>query len=246
VVPAPSLLALAMMLAAAPAYAATSSCTDCHFVSLREPWPEHLADWDLSAHGRERVGCEKCHGGDADRYEAFLAHQGVLHSSNPASPVHRRNVAKTCGGCHAGPFVAFQASRHFELLGAGGEDAPTCLTCHGAVAARLPSPKALAASCNRCHGEGKAAGRAERAARARLLLEEVCATRKQLESARRLFRRVADPDRRRRLERDYQQAQVPLTQAIHAGHRFVYDELEERLAVARRRTEALRAALAGR
>jgi hypothetical protein len=29
------------------------------------------------------------------------------------------NLPKTCGACHAGPFVAFQESRHFALLQAG-------------------------------------------------------------------------------------------------------------------------------
>lgn len=238
-----SLLALAASLAAAPAFA-QSRCADCHLANGGEPWPQHQMDWDLSAHARKGVGCEKCHGGDATTFESLLAHQTVLNSSNPASPTHRQNIPKTCGRCHPGPDVAFQQSKHHELLRAGEEKAPTCLTCHGAVAARLPSPKGLAGTCNGCHGEGKASPHPERAARAKLLLEAVHTTREQLDAARALIKRVPDAARRHRLEETYEQARGPLTQAVHAGHRFVFDDLEERLAVARQRTEALLAELA--
>jgi hypothetical protein len=239
-----SFLALAAALAVAPAFAQGNRCADCHLANGGEPWPDHQTDWDLSAHGRKGVGCEKCHGGDATSFESFLAHQSVLNSANPASPTHRQNIPKTCGRCHPGPDVAFQQSKHHELLRSGDPKVPTCLTCHGAVSARLLSPKALAGTCNGCHGEGKAAPRPERAARAKLLLEEVHATREQLGAARTLIRRVPDGARRHRLEEVYEQAQGPLTQAVHAGHRFVFDDLEERLAVARRRTDALLAELA--
>jgi hypothetical protein len=232
------------MLASAPALRATSRCADCHFARQGAPWPAHLLDWDLSAHGRAGVGCEKCHGGDAGTFEAFAAHQGVLHSNNPASPTHRQNLPKTCGSCHPGPYVAFQDSKHHELLRAGDERGPTCYTCHGAVAARLLPPKSLAGTCNGCHGEGKAVPRPERAVQARLLLEDVHAVRGQLKAAHALIRRVRDADRRHRLEEAYEQAQGPLTQAVHAGHRFVFDGLSERLAVARRHTDALLAELA--
>jgi hypothetical protein len=238
------LLALGVMLASAPALAATNRCADCHFARRGSPRPAHLLDWDLSAHGRAGVDCEKCHGGDASTFEAFAAHQGVLHSTNPASPRHRQNLAKTCGGCHPGPYVAFQDSKHHELLSAGDERGPTCQTCHGAVAARLLPPRSLAGTCNGCHGEGKVAARPGRAAQARLLLENVHAVRDQLKAAHALIRRVRDTARRQRLEEAYEQAQRPLTQAVHAGHRFAFDGLEERLGVARPRTDALLAELA--
>jgi hypothetical protein len=190
------------------------------------------------------VGCEKCHGGDTKSLEPELVHVGVLRSSNPASPTHRANLPETCGRCHPGPYAAFQQSRHHELLRGGDTKVPTCAACHGANAARLPSPKLLAATCDGCHGDGKAAPRPERAARARLLLEQVAATRGDLEAAQALIRRVGDAARRHRLEEAYEQAQGPLTQAVHAGHRFVYDDLEQRLALARQRSDALLAALA--
>jgi len=40
--------------------------------------------------------------------------------------------------------------------------------------------------------------------------------------------------------------EVPLTRAVNAGHRFVYDELRENLAVAQRRVEAVLSTLANR
>jgi hypothetical protein len=79
------------------------------------------------------VGCEKCHGGDATTFEPFLAHQGILNSMNPASPINRRNLSATCGTCHAGPFVAFQKSQHFALLNKGD----TGVACVRRVTARL-------------------------------------------------------------------------------------------------------------
>jgi hypothetical protein len=42
-----------------------------------------------------------------------------------------------------------------------------------------------------------------------------------------------------RLDEAYRQAEVPLTEAMRAGHEFVYDELKERLQVTRQRIEAL-------
>lgn len=56
--------------------------------------------------------------------------------------------------------------------------------------------------------------------------------------------RVTDKARRTQLDAAYQQANVPLVQAVQAGHQFEYDELKERLSVARQRLEALLAQLA--
>jgi hypothetical protein len=50
---------------------------------------------------------------------------------------------------------------------------------------------------------------------------------------------VADPGRRQRLEEQYQQAEVPLVQAVQSGHSFVFEAIVERREVARSRAEAL-------
>ena len=77
-------------------------------------------------------------------------------------PVDMKSAALACGSCHVGPFVAFQDSKHYELLKAGDRNVPTCVTCHGNVAASVPSPKAVEARCDRCHGTKGVAPRPDR------------------------------------------------------------------------------------
>lgn len=233
-------------LSLAPALPAVgqSRCADCHFANLTAPARDHLQAWDRSAHSRNNIGCEKCHGGDATTFEAFQAHRNILNSANPASPANRRNLPVTCGTCHAGPFVAFQSSRHFALLQEGNLDVPVCTTCHGPVGARRPSPKTLEAECRRCHGPKGMASQPERAEAARTLYEAVNELRGLLDAAKPLISHITDKTRRNELEAMYQQTQVPLTEAVQAGHEFVYDNLKERLATARKRTEALLGQLA--
>jgi nitrate/TMAO reductase-like tetraheme cytochrome c subunit len=224
---------------AAPAAAQQSNCADCHVSRPEAPNTAHLADWDHSAHSRNNVGCEKCHGGDPSTFESFLAHRGVLNSANPSSPVNRRNVTTLCGTCHAGPFVAFQESQHFALLQKGDDRVPVCTTCHSAAGSVRPSARALEAECRRCHGPNGIAPRVERAEAARTMYDALHETRDVLKSARSMVNRVDDKRRRAELEEAYQQAEIPLIQATQAGHEFKYDNLKERLAVARQRLEAL-------
>lgn len=217
-----------------------SRCADCHFANPETiPAPDHLYDWDRSAHRRGNVGCEACHGGDASTFESTLAHRGILGSGNPASPTHRGNIPRTCGSCHPGPFTNFQQSQHYALLTGGDRDVPVCVTCHGDVAANLLSPGALEKRCDRCHGDDGLAPRPGRAADARALMEGASDVRESLRAAQQLIRRIRDPARRAELEEDYAQAEVPLIQARQAGHRFVFDALEERLGVARQRAADL-------
>jgi hypothetical protein len=157
----------------------------------------------------------------------------------PSSPTREWNLPKTCGVCHAGPYTEFQRSRHYEVLRSGDNRAPTCSTCHGDVGAYLLSPKALEARCNECHGPGKTAPRPESGARARILLEGIKEVRESLNAAQSLIRRVKDTDRKTQLQAALEQAQVPVIEAANAGHAFTFDNVEERLGVARERTAAL-------
>jgi hypothetical protein len=65
-----------------------------------------------------------------------------------------------------------------------------------------------------------------------------------MKTVRSLVNRVNEKPRRTQLDEAYQQAEVPLIQAVQAGHQFAYDDLKERLSVARQRIEALLAQLA--
>ena len=233
-------------LAAMPVAAQGSRCADCHIANLNTAganWTgfaiKHLQDWDRSPHETHNVGCEKCHGGNASSFEPFLAHQGMLHAQNPASPVNRANLPKTCGTCHTGPFVSFQKSRHYALLGQADSRGPTCTTCHSEVAAMLLSPRALESQCNACHGPGKPQARPERAAEARLLMTEVTAVRSTLSLTRSIIKRITDKTARASFDEAWRQAVVPLIEARNAGHEFVFDNLKERLERAKARADAL-------
>jgi hypothetical protein len=224
---------------AVPAVAQQSRCADCHFSRPEAPDPDHLADWDRSAHARNNIGCERCHGGDATTFESMVAHRGVLNSTNPASPVNRRNLSATCGACHTGPLIAFRKSQHFALLEKDDNRVPVCSTCHGAVGSRRPSARALETQCAQCHGPNRIAPRPERAEAARTLYDALHESRDQMKMVKTLVGRVTDKPRRTQLEGAYQQADVPLIEAVQAGHEFLYDALKERLSVARKRIDAL-------
>ena len=71
------------------------------------------------------------------------------------------------------------------------------------------------------------------------MIEGIVDVRESLEAARSLLDQVRDDTRRADLEEAYIQAEVPLIQAAQAGHRFVFDQLSERLAVARQRAADL-------
>jgi hypothetical protein len=193
----------------------------------------------MSSHSRNDVGCEKCHGGNPTTVESFLAHQTIVRGRGLDSPVIPRNLPRTCGVCHQGPFVEFQTSKHYLLLLNGDPLAPTCSTCHGTVETILLSPKGLESQCNECHGRGKKDARPEYGANARILLTQVRDTRAMLDSVKPLIKRVKDETLRASLQYDYDQALVPLKEAVYAGHTFVFENLEERLTVARDRADTL-------
>lgn len=236
-------LALVLFVIAAEALSAQgSSCAGCHFANPDAPG--HLYEWERSPHGRNSVGCESCHGGDASSFDLLPAHSTVLNSHNPASPVNRRNLPRTCGACHAGPFVAYQSSRHYALLQEGNQETPVCTTCHSEVAGRLLSPSRLEARCSRCHSEGRDGGHPEFPGQARSLMESIEEIRAMLDEAQPLIRRIRNAQRREGYENQFEQAEIPLIEAVRAGHSFAFEALVERRETARRRAEALIESLA--
>ena len=231
----PAVAACVFALATGPAAAQASfgRCAECHFANLLDvPGAAHLSEWERSAHARHGVGCERCHGGDPTTVHPVEAHRGVLDSRNPASPVNRAVLPATCGACHSATLKAFGRSRHAALLAHGDAGAPTCSTCHGAMTARVPSPRVLEAQCARCHpspapGEGDAHAAA-------VLLSDVDHLALDLASVDWLLGGVRDSARRHELEGARAKAGEALTGVADAVHAFD-------LTLARQRADALRA-----
>lgn len=232
------------MLAGAAA-AQESQCADCHFAHPSPAWA-HLSNWEISAHGRQDVGCESCHGGNARTWNVSEAHRGILSGVNPASPTHIANLPRTCGSCHTEQFAAFETSRHAALLAEGDLQAPNCSTCHTDAGAYLLSSRGLRRACQRCHGEGKRAPATGRAELAQDLHLQVRAVRELSDSAGRIVRRVRDQERGAALQLELARAVEPLTEAVQVAHSFSFDRFEELVAESRRRHEALLERLANR
>ena len=97
-----------------------------------------IASFERSVHGAalangnaQSATCVDCHGS---------------HGTNPAmstsSTVNLRNVAATCGRCHAKEAAAFGASVHASALAKGNLDSPSCTRCHGEHDIKAPSDPA--------------------------------------------------------------------------------------------------------
>lgn len=158
-------------------------CVDCHTDIAEIPHAENLA----------RVDCGSCHGDTKDLYLTSVhgkatqsgntdaptcsdchGTHNILPASNPASNVHRQNVASTCARCHArpdlvqkyditakAPIDAYMKSIHGQaLLVTGNSKAPTCSNCHPAhamLAATDPASTVnrsnIPQTCGQCHGD---------------------------------------------------------------------------------------------
>lgn len=233
-------LAIAYTAPAAAQQSAQSRCADCHYANAHlEPDPSHIADWEHSAHGRNDVGCESCHGGNAGSFESFVAHREILDSTDPASSTNRRNLPRTCSKCHVGQFVEFQKSKHYELLLQGDENGPSCSTCHGSVAAHLLSPRGLERTCESCHGPDGVKPNSDFPPQGRILLTRTRNLRELFRTAENMIERIRDADERTYFDDALEQAGVPLTEAVHTAHSFSFDRVEERLDRAGERIESL-------
>lgn len=146
------------------ARAAEEGCTVCHGA-------EHV-EFAKSIHPSGDVTCVTCHGGDP----AVVESKDAAHAKEKGyrGALSRRDVAETCGACHADvrrmrPFglrtdalAAYRTSHHGKaMLEKGLEDAATCTDCHGVHdVRRVKDPLSPAAranvpqTCGRCHGDG--------------------------------------------------------------------------------------------
>jgi cytochrome b subunit of formate dehydrogenase len=137
------------------------SCAQCHRV---ETGIYLVSDHGLAVHSgvAEAASCKDCHG----------ATHSLLDSRNPASPVFRANITKTCARCHAdvaemakfhlrqaNPVGTYQESVHGRaLLEKRALNAAVCTDCHGShdlhrstnISSKLHW-RNVPATCGRCH-----------------------------------------------------------------------------------------------
>jgi hypothetical protein len=75
-------------------FASADPCIDCH----RNATPNIVADWQISLHSQNDVGCEVCHGGE--------------HRTEKDFALARVPTAETCSACHDEQFVGFSKGKH--------------------------------------------------------------------------------------------------------------------------------------
>lgn len=140
--------------AATPAAASAESCVECHkdekFRVQNKKIYDYYQDWKGSAHDLAGLSCTACHKGDPTKAVKEEAHAGIVPQSNPSSPFYYKNIPRTCGNCHQAVLERFEKSRHYEQLKTTGRG-PNCITCHGALNARVYSTTIVQRACSNCH-----------------------------------------------------------------------------------------------
>ena len=120
---------------------------------------DQLALYKTSGHGKafaagdEKIAiCTSCHG----------VHH-IITASEPSSPVHPRQITKTCAKCHSkselmkpykhpsNQHKLWTNSVHGKGMAAGNMAVPTCKNCHGAHGAAPPALDSVSRVCGRCH-----------------------------------------------------------------------------------------------
>ena len=190
---------LALVTTAAPV---TDGCYKCHAGLPREgAIGEHVSEYEVSVHGRAKIGCDRCHGGDATVTDKIGAHKGVLFSSDEKSRVHAKHQPDTCGECHPKVLASFKRSKHSQALVTAGIG-PTCTTCHTAMGSGILKPEEVANTCKACHKPGGVAKDSGQALYAARLLVEVTSTQRAIRLAEALVRysekrgvKIPDADR---------------------------------------------------
>jgi len=219
-----------------PTAASTNKCAVCHLRTVAtRSWITHVDEWVTSKHAWYRVGCEKCHGGDATTSDSAVAHRGVTNSSDASSTVHRRSLPATCGGCHAGEANAFAQSFHEELLSEGEPMAPTCTSCHSSMAADVPSPAVLERGCLACHS----ADQSNRARVASAQLQDLANLQRSFKRAQFEIGAVIDPVHRNALTELGTDASLSIRAVITGMHTFDLPRVDDRLSKARADIDSL-------
>jgi mono/diheme cytochrome c family protein len=214
-----------------------NQCVVCHLSASNTSARIHLTEWLRSAHARQGITCDRCHGGDPSTARIPDAHRGIVSSRYAISRVSRRHLPETCGECHISELDAFRKSAHYTLLEQNVRLGPVCSDCHGATATTLPEPSTLEARCARCHLTQSVG--ADRPRLARQTLQDIEFVRAILQRTARHIEWERDLARYERLQREQREARVLLTATIDALHSFNQREASERLLRARESAEAL-------
>lgn len=126
------------------------NCSACH-QRLGEPLAKQVGEWQGSAHARNGIFCDSCHGGDPISTVLVVA-MGAQNGFKPAP--QPKDVPEDCGRCHQEALASFTESAHGELFESNAYE-PSCVTCHNShnvqdVSFNLVS---LEASCGACHDQ---------------------------------------------------------------------------------------------
>jgi nitrate/TMAO reductase-like tetraheme cytochrome c subunit len=104
------------------------TCATCHGGQhLLGPKGEVADSYEDSVHGRAiarsgllvSANCSSCHGS-----------HDIRRKNDPASFVHRTNIAMTCATCHEGIQKEYATSVHAEQVAHGNAGAAVCSDCH--------------------------------------------------------------------------------------------------------------------
>lgn len=117
-------------------------CETCH--AARDEWLVRL--YRESTHGRRRLACTSCHGGDSSTSDQRRAHaEGFVGRPTPSETL------AMCRPCHPRIVEVFTASRHYRPQQGGAR--LDCVQCHGAHAMGGAQPNmSFAYTCAGCHG----------------------------------------------------------------------------------------------
>jgi len=135
-------------------------CARCHGAGgkaeVRDSEVQHdiVANYLESVHGKGLLQsglvvtamCADCH----------TPHR-ELPADDPASTVHRSNIATTCAKCHTGIYEQFTGSIHFRGEPKHGKPLPVCADCHTSHAILRTAAEGfmlgIVQTCGRCHAE---------------------------------------------------------------------------------------------
>lgn len=123
-------------------YVGTNKCAECHgggagTVASKTPSEgENIhADWLLTKHAGENVGCERCHG-PGSKHAAGPSDDNILTHAKSTSPI-------VCAQCHGKIFDEWQLSVHSRIVEVPVEEAAQnpanygrssqCIACHSGV-----------------------------------------------------------------------------------------------------------------